>query len=501
MKQRFVAIWFRYLKTDWFTRRHPELVEKPFVLFNKVNGRMMVSAANKIAEQKGIFKGTILADARAIEPLLEIKEDNPELFKKVLERFAEWFIRYSPIVAVDSDDGIIINCSGCTHLWGGEENYLKEISLRLANEGYTIHAAMAATIGTAWAVTRFGTHASIIESGNEINALATLPGEALRISDEAVERLHKLGLYTISDFINMPRPALKRRFGIEFIRQLNYALGYENEIISPVEKPLPYQERLNCLEPIVTVKGIEIALEKLIEAICKRLKGEEKGLRHAIFKAYRIDGKIEKLEVHVGKPSNNEQHIFKLFALKINTIEPALGIELFTLDAIQVEDNPAVQEQIFNNAGNDLGNTGIAELIDRIAGKIGEQKIQRFLPDEHYWPERSVKKANSLEDKPALNWSDTITRPLKILLEPESIMVTAPIPDYPPMLFKHKGKLHKIIKADGPERIEQEWWLQKGLHRDYYHVEDEEGNRYWLFRSGHYNNEQRDQWYLHGYCA
>ena len=43
------------------------------------------------------------------------------------------------------------------------------------------------------------------------------------------------------------------------------------------------------------------------------------------------------------------------------------------------------------------------------------------------------------------------------------------------MLFRYKGKLHKIIKADGPERIEQEWWLQEGQHRDYYCVEDEEG--------------------------
>ena len=64
-----------------------------------------------------------------------------------------------------------------------------------------------------------------------------------------------------------------------------------------------------------------------------------------------------------------------------------------------------------------------------------------------------------------------------------------------------EGKLHKIIRADGPERIEQEWWLQQGQHRDYYYVEDENGQRFWLFRSGHYDVAKTYGWYLHGFFA
>jgi len=67
------------------------------------------------------------------------------------------------------------------------------------------------------------------------------------------------------------------------------------------------------------------------------------------------------------------------------------------------------------------------------------------------------------------------------------------------MHFRYKGKLHKIKKADGPERIESEWWLQEQQHRDYYYVEDEEGCRYWLFRSGHYDDAKTYQWFLHGF--
>ena len=136
-----------------------------------------------------------------------------------------------------------------------------------------------------------------------------------------------------------------------------------------------------------------------------------------------------------------------------------------------------------------------------MAVRIGGDRIHRYLPDEHYWPERSFKQASSLHEKLNAQWRIERPRPLQLLSSPEPIEVTAPIPDYPPMLFPYKGKLHKIIKADGPERIEQEWWLQQGKHRDYYYVEDEQGSRYWLFRLGHYSTEKSYQWFIHGFFS
>lgn len=69
------------------------------------------------------------------------------------------------------------------------------------------------------------------------------------------------------------------------------------------------------------------------------------------------------------------------------------------------------------------------------------------------------------------------------------------------MLFRYQGEVHNIKRADGPERIEQEWWIQQGLHRDYYTVEDEAGARFWIFRLGHYKNDNKPEWFIHGYFA
>ncbi|MCB0697638.1 MAG: DNA polymerase Y family protein, partial [Chitinophagaceae bacterium] len=302
----------------------------------------------------------------------------------------------------------------------------------------------------------------------------------------------------VQNFITMPRSALRRRFGEQLLIRLGQAIGQEIETIEPVVPVVPYQERLPSLDPICTATGIEIAIKDLLAKLCKRLEHEHKGLRSCIFQAFRIDGNIQRLTIGTNSPSRNVMHLFRLFEVKLETIEPALGIELFLLEAPVVEDLPTSQEAFWDGSGKD--EKIIAELLDRISCRVGTSAIRRFLPDEHYWPERSVKQAPSLTDKPVTQWRTDMPRPLHLLSVPEMIEVTVPMPDYPPMLFSHKGKLHRIIKADGPERIEQEWWLNEGLYRDYYCVEDDKGARYWLFRSGSYQSTE-PKWFVHGFFA
>ena len=497
MGRRFVSIWFRHLTTDWFTLHHPHLRHLPFVLATPLHGRMVIVGANDIAEAHGIERGMVLADARAIIPDLQLMNNRPELAGKLLKGIAEWCIRFTPSVAADPEDGIFLDATGCSHLWGGDASYVASIVEKLNARGYDVRAAIADTAGAAWAAARFG-HDLVIAPHTHMEALRCLPSEALRLEAEVVERLHKLGLHHIEQLMRMPRLSLKRRFGESFLRRLDLVMGREVEILEFIQPIEPYQERLPCLEPIVTATGIEIALDLLLKTLCHRLQQEQKGFRHAIFKGYRVDGKVVQVEIGTNRPSHNVHHLFKLFETKLSSIEPALGIELFVLEAQKVEDHYPLQEKLWEGSGG-LEDERLSELLDRLESKIGVQAT-RYLPDEHYWPERSLRSASSLIEKLTIEWKPQKLRPLLLLSPPEKIEVTAPIPDYPPMLFKHKEKVHRVVKADGPERIEQEWWLEQGQHRDYYRVEDEAGNRYWLFRLGHYD-DKKFQWFIHGFFA
>ncbi|HXB33773.1 MAG TPA: DNA polymerase Y family protein [Puia sp.] len=505
MSRRFLSLWFRHLTTDYMTIRRPALRDIPFVLAVPDHGRKIITGVNAPARNEGIDVGMVVADARVLYPTLEVIDEPPRLAGRLLRTLAVWGIRYSPLTAIDAPDGLILETTGCDHLWGGEEAYLTQILYRLRAQGYDVRGGMADTIGAAWAVARYsmsssgcGREARIVPPGQATAVMLDLHPAALRLAPELLDRLQKLGLIRIGPIARIPRRALQRRLGPELLLRLDQAFGVEEEQLLSVEQPVPYHERLPCLEPIGTAGGIAIALERLLEMLCGRLQQDGKGLREAVFKAWRIDGRLMQAHIGTNRGSNHAPHLFRLFEGKIRDFEPGLGIELFTIDAPKTEDVSPLQKTLWTGAcGPD--DPRFAELADRISNKLGPGLIHRYLPAEHYWPERAYAPARGLEDQPAGVWPANRPRPIHLLSAPERIEVAAPIPDYPPMNFRHREKLHTIVHADGPERIEQEWWMDGAQHRDYYVVEDETGARYWLFRSGHYTGDHSKQWYLHGF--
>lgn len=497
MRDRFLALWFCRLAVDRVIRHSPGLKDLAFVLAQPKKGRMVVTGAGPRAREQGVRPGMVVADARAVLPSLEVIPDQPEETEKVLTQLAIWCIRYTPVVAVDPPDGLLMDISGCAHLWGGEIAYLNDMMDRLG-KGYAVRIAIADTVGAAWAVARYG-QGPVVSEGSQAKALSSLPPAALRLEPEIIHRMERLGFRQIGQFINMPRPALRRRFGQSLLSRLDGALGHTREYLTPVRPVVPYQERLPCLEPIRTATGIGIALRGLLEVLCERLTREGKGLRKCTFKVYRIDGKTQDIEIGTGTPSRHVNHLFRLFELRISWLRPGLGFELFILEAPIVEDLSAAQETLWNSMGNH-DDLAVTELLDRIGGKVGTHTIHRYLPQQHHWPERSVKAAGNLKEQPDTVWPSDRPRPINLLSPPQPIEVLVPLPDYPPVRFHHQGLSYNIKRADGPERIEREWWLEDGEQRDYYCVEDDNGARYWLFRLGQYHVGS-PKWFLHGYFA
>ncbi len=480
------------------TIRRPALRDIPFVLAVPDRGRKIITGVNSMARDEGIDPGMVVADARVLYPALEVIDEPPGLTARLLRALAVWGIRYSPVTAVDAPDGLMLETTGCDHLWGGEEAYLAQIVYRLQTKGYQVRGGMADTIGAAWAVARYSPGAPIVPTGQTTPALFDFPSAALRLAPELLDRLEKLGLIRIGPVARIPRRALQRRLGTELLRRLDQAFGIEKEQLLPVQPVVPYQERLPCLEPIGTPGGVAIALERLLELLCGKLQREGKGLREAVFKAWRIDGRVMQTQIGTNRGSNHAPHLLRLFEEKIRDFEPGPGIELFTIDAPKTEDVSPLQKTFWTGScGPD--DPRLAELADRISNKLGPGLIHRYLPAEHYWPERACSPARGFDEQPVTAWPEDRPRPVHLLSAPERIEVAAPIPDYPPMHFRHRNKLHTIVRADGPERIEQEWWIEGARHRDYYVVEDETGARYWLFRSGHYTGDHSNQWYLHGF--
>jgi protein ImuB len=165
-------------------------------------------------------------------------------------------------------------------------------------------------------------------------------------------------------------------------------------------------------------------------------------------------------------------------------------------------------------------NADLAPFIDRIANKYGADRIWRAAVYESHVPERAVAyvsplataltpvltKTDAKTDSPA--WDPEKPRPVRLFDKPQPVEAFAVAPDDPPSFFKWQGRIHNILRAEGPERIGSEWWRkpwaeqagEEGVDRvrDYYRVEDEDGARFWVFRTGLYGHERKTRWYLHG---
>lgn len=498
MSQRFVFIWFRHLLADWLSRKQPDLKDLPFVLTSKVGNRLMIMSANEVAENEGVYTGMLFADARAILPTLENFDYKDGVADKLLDVIGDWCVRYTPSVSISSPDGLFLDITGCAHLRGGERPYLKDLVIKLREFGYDARAALADTPGTAWAVAKYG-ESPIVEIGKSESVLSRLPPEALRLDDDTAQRLNKIGIRKIAELMKLPRPSLNRRFGQRLCLRLDQALGISQEKLLFKKYIDPYIEDLMIPETVSTAEGIAKALGILLDRLCHRLHEEQRCVRNISFEGFRVDGKIEQVEIGTARGTRSAKHLFKLFSEKLGRIEPALGIEQFRLSAGEVEDMPVSQDEMLEMPSG-LNNTGVEELVDRLTTKFTPSRINRYLPQERHWPERSIKATRSMSETTEANWVANL-RPVRMLSRPEPIDVTAPVPDYPPMMFRYKGELHKVRKADGPERIEREWWMENGRPRDYFRLEDEKGQRYWVFRSGHYEHGQPSLWFMHGFFA
>ena len=473
-----------------------------------------------------------LADALSYLPGLATTGAEPAEDAAALCKLAEWCGRYSPWTAPDGVDGVRIEITGSAHLWGGEAALAADFTARLDRRHIAGRIAIADTLGAAWAMARFaeGKSPVILPSGDGRTALAALPVEALRLDPVTTQGLRRVGLKRVGDLSAMPRDALARRFGETVVRRLDQARGDLTEPLSPLGEVPTRRVRLSFAEPIADPADLLLATERLVKDLVPRLAQEGTGARRLDLAFYRIDARVEWVRLGTARPSRDPRHLVALFKERLDTVDPGLGIEDVILAAFAVEPLPAEQLKFPHlpllakegREGSGARTGDIAPLLDRLGNRLGLAAVSRLEPRASHIPERaSVREPISVAPAkaaaqgqlvpgpgsldPRLRGDDVTrpTRPIRLFDPPEPVEAFWLLPDDPPFHFTWRRRRHRVTRADGPERIADEWWRSEGFGtvdaiRDYYRVEDEEGRRFWLFRAGLHGADRSPRWFVHG---
>ena len=474
---------------------------RPTILVARTGQRDVVTAACPGALDLGLAPGMAAAHARALVADLNVLDADPDGDRAWLDRLALHAARcWTPTAAVSGADGVWLDLSGTTHLFGGEERFAARLLGFLRRLGFTARVAIAGTPGAAYALARYGgTAVRILPEGEEGEALAPLPLAALRLAPEALAAAARFGIERIADLYPMPRGPLARRLGRAAVERLDQARGFVPEPIAPV---IPFdmpEARRSLLEPIATAEAIEQVIADLLGDLVPELRERSLGVRSLVLRCDRLDMGAQFVAVGTARATRDATHLLRLFRLRIDRIEPGLGIEAMALTAPQVETLGA--EAIGAPLGVEPRAPDLAPLVDALAGRAGEAALFRLSALESDVPERAIARAGPLS-QPA-GWPPW-PRPIRMLARPEALSgVVALLPDHPPRRFAWRGRSYAVIAGDGPERIHGEWWRRVGemwAVRDYFRVEAETGERFWLFRRGDAvtDNSGDLSWYMHG---
>jgi protein ImuB len=505
---RLLSVWSPNWPITAFRRRsaspgaRPAEPPEPFALVETVKSARRLAAVSEAAHAAGLYPFQTVADALALEPGLATFEADPEADLKALSGLADWCVRFSPAVALDPPDGLLLDIEGCAGLWGGEQAMLDDLALRLGRAGVPARAAVADTTGAAWALARFGGGRTVAPKGSIRTLIEPLPIEALRLEPAAAETLIVLGIITVGALMALPRAELTRRFGPWVRLRLDQALGEVEEALVFRRPAPPFFERLAFAEPISTPEDLARVSFDVTALLCRRLDAAGSGARRFELAFHRLDGRAEILRVGTALASRDARRIARLFAPKLETVDPGFGVEAVTLAADRVE--RVAEKQIAFAAETDAANDDDAEaLVDRLSNRLGEARVWRPSSHESWLPERAVTRVAPLAAAQRA-WPRDRPRPVRLFRRPEPIEALAEVPDNPPALFRWRGRVHRVRRAEGPERLAQEWWRapedETGPDkvRDYYRVEDAEGRRFWIFRAGLYGPGAPPRWWLHG---
>ena len=547
-QRRILSLWFPRLAAERYLRRLGDALPRPFAVTGDRNGAQVIVSLDAGAERAGLRPGQPLRDATAMCPDLLTRPANPLAEAAFLTVLRRWAGKFSPWVAEEPPDSLLIDLTGCAHLFGGEAALLAQVELDCADLGLTMRAGIADTPGAAWALARFaGNGISPSRSGDDImqearatrsraakrrawdrsglppaqpfhpvpqgviaqpgqmrQVLAPLPVAALRLPPDTVAGLARLGLHRVGDLTGLPRAALARRFGTETLRRLDQALGLETEPVSPARAPLHFAARITFPDPIGLLADVQAGLDRLLPALAARLTEKGRGARRVRVQALRSDGRIEVIEVGLARPAADPARIRPLLWLKLDRIDPGFGIDCLRLEAVETEPVHATRHSGHQDAAaaagaQRSGTLALEDLLGKLGARLGMEAVTRLHPAESHIPEKSVQVLTAAWSAPAPGpWpAARAPRPL-LLFRPEA--VTAPQVPPVPQAFRWRRRDLRVLTATGPERIAPEWWLDdpewRSGPRDYWRVVTDTGDRLWLFFA--HGADLSPGWFCHG---
>ncbi len=447
-----------------------------------VEERHCVFACDRKALARGVRAGMAVSAALALAPRLHTAPRDPAAETEALLGVAGWAAQFSPGVALEFPDGVLLEVSGSLKLFGGLEPLLERLRRGLAEMGWNATLAGAPTPRAAFWLALAGKQKFIGSMVELEPALAVLPVEVLRCGDETLEALEAIGVRTLGELRSLPREGMARRFGQEPLAELDRALGLLPDPRNFFVLPTRFGAAIELPAEVTQAEGLLFAARRLTVQLAGFLAARSGGVQRFVLRLRHRDKAATQIAIGLVAPSRDAEHFTLLLRERLSNFTLAEPVREISLRADDVVPLPGSNLGLLLEQGKPPGQW--EHLIERLRSRLGTGAVHGLSSHAEHRPERAIAitEPGSRQLHP-----DFGERPFWLLQRPKPLAEVGAAPHY-------EGPLELLA---GPERIESGWWDGGDVARDYFVARMQNEALVWIYR------ERRGEggWYLHGVFA
>lgn len=468
----------------------PELSDQttPLAVIDTGSDGRTVCACDAVAAEAGVVPGMTINSALALLPALHTVPRDERRERALLTGIARLGLSFTPRVSLEPPDGVLLELRGSLRLFGGARAIQRQWQAQLHELGVSADVALAPTPRAALWLARAGQQVALPQVGMLPGYLGPLPLAVTRWPLRNLQLLGTMGVYTLADFMRLPRDGLSRRFDPALLLTLDRALGRLPEprrTFQPAERCSLRRD----LEPeLEDTARIEHAVRPLIEELCRFLRGRDSAVQSLELKCMHRHGPPTRLQMGFMAPVADAARISELLHERLSGLRlPSPVRSLRLTGGLQLAATVTTDELFLDEQGQSASGKAAVQLIERLRARLGNDAVHGLGLVAEHRPEAAWCRIEAGARNAPYAVRTGVPRPLWLVDPPQPLTGT----DRP----FYQGVLQL---EEGPERIESGWWDGHDIARDYYVAHNGKGLRVWLFRECRVRYATDTAWFLHG---
>jgi protein ImuB len=413
----------------------------------------------------------------------------PPAVPAALQTLALWALQWSGQVsqhaAADGSATLWLEIGASRRLFGDHLRLRERIAAGLTPLSYTHRLGIAPTAQGAALLARAGLAASAVTHAQLLQLLAPLPLALLALPDEHLAALHSAGLRHIGELLALPAASIAQRFGPDANLYLQRLRGTAHEPLHYVQTPTHFDSRCEFPDAITDTTALLFPLQRLLAGLQGYLRSRDRAVQRYTLRLEHRHGAVTRLAVSLTRPSRDAAQLLALARERLAATALAAPVHGLGVAAHELLQPLLVQSDLFSRAAQQ--SEQFQQVLDRLAGRLGESAVQSLGSIDEHRPERAWQMHVAQIAAPAIS----------AVAAAGTHRDGSEIPDRPCWLLPEPRRIDKPQELlAGPERIESGWWDGADVARDYYLAREANGAQLWVFQ-----DLRGGGWHVHGIWA